>query len=259
MFPLFQSEKNKTENSKDVCILCFSSSVDEDLSKFQISRKQRKIFCHIPKKEEGTVGELVIRCPAPVPFHSLSEWDVGLDDLARILGSMYRTKDDQQLKCTRQRGSPFLDLKESISMIFNGFMRESKEKTLFRKLLYTNAGRVLQSNDCELWKHSFLSPLFPRESTKGCFEILQTVQQFRPEGTSSFPLLQQDMNPFALLANHLISDCPSLAEPECAFCHSKPVEPLKKCLGCKKVFYCRKECQTKHWRDHKAYCRQHKT
>ena len=43
-----------------------------------------------------------------------------------------------------------------------------QEKALFRKLLYTNAGRVLQSNDCELWKHSFLSPLFPRESTKGC-------------------------------------------------------------------------------------------
>lgn len=44
-----------------------------------------------------------------------------------------------------------------------------QEKALFRKLLYTNARRVLQSNDCELWKHSFLSPLFPRESTKGCF------------------------------------------------------------------------------------------
>ncbi|XP_044174005.1 uncharacterized protein LOC114974698 [Acropora millepora] len=345
-----ESERNKTDNSKNTCILCFSCSVDANLSKFQISRKQGKIFCHIPKKEEGTVGELVIRCPAPVPFHSLSEWDVGLDDTATILGSMYRTKDDQQLKCTRQSGPPFFDLRESISMIFNGFMRESKtartiycidergvieqpyqtpddmankkgfvvkvqkiykwknlpvakvlffdcqqfsekfrdvltaeetmraflseawfsrverilaseqEKALFRKLLYTNAGRVLQSNDCELWKHSFLSPLFPRESTKGCFEIMQTVQQFLPEGTSSFPehLLQQDMNPSALLANHQ-SDSPSLAELECAFCHSKPVEPLKKCLGCKKVFYCRKECQTKHWRDHKAYCRQHKT
>ncbi|XP_067033885.1 uncharacterized protein [Acropora muricata] len=345
-----ESERNKTENSKNTCNLCFSCSVDANLSKFQISRKQGKIFCHIPKKEEGTVGELVIRCPAPVPFHSLSEWDVGLDDTATILGSMYRTKDDQQLKCTRQSGPPFFDLRESISMIFNGFMRESKtartiycidergvieqpyqtpddmankkgfvvkvqkiykwknlpvakvlffdcqqfsekfrdvltaeetmraflaeawfsrverivasqqEKALFRKLLYTNAGRVLQSNDCELWKHSFLSPLFPRESTKGSFEIMQTVQQFLPEGTSSFPehLLQQDMNPSALLANHQ-SDSPSLAELECAFCHSKPVEPLKKCLGCKKVFYCRKECQTKHWRDHKAYCRQHKT
>ena len=79
---LFQSETNKTENSKYACILCFSCSVDANLSKFQISRKQGKILCHIPKKEEGTVGELVIRCPAPVPFHSLSEWDVGLNDSA---------------------------------------------------------------------------------------------------------------------------------------------------------------------------------
>ena len=44
----------------------------------------------------------------------------------RILGSMYRTKDDLQLKRTRQSGPPFFDLRESISMIFNGFMRESK-------------------------------------------------------------------------------------------------------------------------------------
>ena len=64
-------------------MLCFSSSVDANSSKFQISRKQGKIFCHIPKKEEGTVGELVIRCPAPVPFHSSSVWDVGFDDSAQ--------------------------------------------------------------------------------------------------------------------------------------------------------------------------------
>ena len=82
LFSLFQSERNETGNSKDTCTLCFSCSVDANLSKFQISRKQGKIFCHIPKKEEGTVAELVIRCPGPVPFHSLSEWDVGLVDSA---------------------------------------------------------------------------------------------------------------------------------------------------------------------------------
>ena len=79
---LFQSERNKTENSKYAYILCFSSSVDANLSNFQTSRKQGKIFYHIPKKEEGTVGELVIICPASVPFHCLSKWDVGLDDSA---------------------------------------------------------------------------------------------------------------------------------------------------------------------------------
>ena len=46
---------------------------------------------------------------------------------------MYRTMDDQLLKCTRQSGPPFFDLRESISMIFNGFMRESKvcERKIF--------------------------------------------------------------------------------------------------------------------------------
>ena len=44
----------------------------------------------------------------------------------RILSNMYRTTDDLLLKCTRQSGPPFFDLRESISMIFNGFMRESK-------------------------------------------------------------------------------------------------------------------------------------
>ena len=44
----------------------------------------------------------------------------------RILGSMYRTKDDLRLKSTKQSGPPFFDLRESISIIFNGFIRESK-------------------------------------------------------------------------------------------------------------------------------------
>ena len=39
---------------------------------------------------------------------------------------MYRTKDDVQLKSTKQSGPPFFDLRESISIIFNGFIRESK-------------------------------------------------------------------------------------------------------------------------------------
>ena len=44
----------------------------------------------------------------------------------RILGSMFRTKEDLQLKCARKSGPPFFDLRESISKIFNVFMRESK-------------------------------------------------------------------------------------------------------------------------------------
>lgn len=41
----------------------------------------------------------------------------------------------------------------------------SQEKSLFRKLLYTNAARVTQDNGSDVWKDSFVCPLFPRERT----------------------------------------------------------------------------------------------
>ena len=46
---------------------------------------------------------------------------------------------------------------------------------------------------------------------------------------------------------------PPLREPECAFCHSKTSD-LKRCLGCKKVFYCDKKCQKQHRWEHKPEC-----
>ena len=44
-----------------------------------------------------------------------------------------------------------------------------------------------------------------------------------------------------------------LREPECASCHSK-TENLKRCSGCKRVFYCSKTCQKNHWKEHKPDC-----
>ncbi|XP_068748432.1 uncharacterized protein [Montipora capricornis] len=251
----FEEDEGKRKKTKETCIMSFSCSVDGNSSKFQISRKQGKIFCHLPKAEEGTVGELVIQCPAPVPFHALPLWDVGPSDSVTVFGRMFRTKSDQELKSNRQGGPPFFDLRESITHIIHGHMKESKvartiycidergviekpyqtpddmaakkgfvvkvqeiykwkklpvakvlfhdcqrfaerfcnvqsaektmiafmsvawfsrverivadqqEKTLLRKLLYTNAARVPQSNDSDLWKSSFLAPLFPREKT----------------------------------------------------------------------------------------------
>ena len=63
----------------------FSCSVDENLSKFQISRKQGKVICNIPKREDGTVGELVIQKPALVPFHALPLWNAYLQDVRRYV------------------------------------------------------------------------------------------------------------------------------------------------------------------------------
>jgi len=62
----------------------FSCSVDEKSSKFQISRTRGKVLCDIPKREDGTVGELVLQNPAPVPFHGLIAWDAKLHDIRYV-------------------------------------------------------------------------------------------------------------------------------------------------------------------------------
>jgi len=45
----------------------------------------------------------------------------------------------------------------------------------------------------------------------------------------------------------------------CAMCHKKrdtAVDmPLMKCTGCRNAFYCSRECQRLHWKDHKPICR----
>ena len=41
-----------------------------------------------------------------------------------------------------------------------------QEKILFRKMLYINAARVSQDGGSVVWKNSFISPLFPRESIR---------------------------------------------------------------------------------------------
>ena len=38
-----------------------------------------------------------------------------------------------------------------------------QEKTLIRKMLYTNAARIPQEAESDVWKSSFISLLFPRE------------------------------------------------------------------------------------------------
>ncbi|XP_031572249.1 uncharacterized protein LOC116306350 isoform X2 [Actinia tenebrosa] len=108
------------------CTIYFSCSVNEKSSKFQISRKQGKIVCVMPKREDGTVGERVIQNIAPVPFHALEIWDSGFDDTVIICGHMFGTELDMKLKSERKSGDAFFDLRESISKILQGHVEEPK-------------------------------------------------------------------------------------------------------------------------------------
>ncbi len=44
-----------------------------------------------------------------------------------------------------------------------------------------------------------------------------------------------------------------MRQPTCALCGSA-TEKLLSCKKCRKVKYCGKECQTKHWKEHKTVC-----
>ena len=46
----------------------------------------------------------------------------------------------------------------------------------------------------------------------------------------------------------------SMMKSECSFC-SKVSHPLKKCLQCGGAWYCSRECQTKHWPEHRSSCK----
>ena len=42
----------------------------------------------------------------------------------------------------------------------------------------------------------------------------------------------------------------------CSFCGVLGSEKMRKCKGCKTVFYCGKECQKQHWDElHKVACK----
>ena len=44
-------------------------------------------------------------------------------------------------------------------------------------------------------------------------------------------------------------------EDDCGACPACARVAKTKCTGCKKVFYCGRECQKKHWKQHKFDCK----
>lgn len=41
---------------------------------------------------------------------------------------------------------------------------------------------------------------------------------------------------------------------ECGFCHDN-LKPISKCSRCLNIKYCGRECQLKHWPEHKPFCK----
>lgn len=50
----------------------------------------------------------------------------------------------------------------------------------------------------------------------------------------------------------LVIDCIPLLK--CEFCRKSSIKTMPACSACKMTYYCNKECQTKHWADHKKEC-----
>ncbi|CAA7260743.1 unnamed protein product [Cyclocybe aegerita] len=50
-----------------------------------------------------------------------------------------------------------------------------------------------------------------------------------------------------------MASSPSDTRSTCAFCHNAG-DDLKRCGGCRSVYYCSKECQLSHWKKHKPGC-----
>jgi len=135
-------------------------------------------------------------------------------------------------------------------------------------MLYTNAARVTQSGS-DVWTDSFITLLFPRESTLDLFSDVQETageRKFKTKGFPRNPLASSETSCYSdeALPEDSFSECsadvidppqyaPPLRDPECAFCHSK-TGTLKRCLGCKEVSYCNTKCQKRHWKKHKPDC-----
>ncbi|XP_027036472.1 uncharacterized protein LOC113665018 [Pocillopora damicornis] len=142
----------------------------------------------------------------------------------------------------------------------NRLVAGQEEKVLFRKMMYTNAARVPQDGGYAVWKNSYISLLFPRESIKSMAAalamegpLLSSAEPGHMDESSSLEGRSVSsehsagfLDPFQGLASHM--------DQECAFYHSKSGN-LKRCLGCKNVLYCGKTCQKEHWKKHKTECR----
>ena len=95
-------------------------------------------------------------------------------------------------------------------------------------------------------------------------DFVRDVHQSEKDMLSLFtscPWLDISTTPNATAASASLSSSFRSARPktleyhtECSYCGTKSSK-LKKCTRCKRTSYCGKQCQTKHWKDHKSVCK----
>ena len=146
---------------------------------------------------------------------------------------------------------------------------ESQFKSIKQALLYFKNSTRKNLNNSEipfvvanssLWKyfhHALIHPLYPNtqlQHVKAEVEIFLTLAaEKRGESFHTFTSETHEKKSFSTN-----TELPSPPHEECANC--KKTHPnLKKCGACGKVQYCCKECQRKHWKEHKSNCKRSST
>ena len=76
------------------------------------------------------------------------------------------------------------------------------------------------------------------------------LQHWSAHKTSCYKSKFQQLTSSAKSVGEITSD----NTPQCAFCKAKLREHNKKCSSCNSVEYCSKNCQKKHWNEHKNIC-----
>ena len=146
---------------------------------------------------------------------------------------------------------------------------ESQFKCIKQALLYfKNSTRKHLNNskihfdvaEPSLWKyfhHALIHPLYPNtqlQHVKAEVEMFLTLAaEKRGESFHTFTSEPHERKSFSTN-----TELPSPPHEECTNC--KKTHPnLKKCGACGKVQYCCKECQRKHWKEHKSNCKRSST
>ena len=166
-----------------------------------------------------------------------------------------------------------LDLLKKTFTFFESQTRESKQES---KRRYGQFTKVEKQQIKYHFKRAVIYPLYPDPDVKR--QELQLLKKKLKEdlalqaaGKPSYNLAtstnitgtctdhitrmqQGEQDRVSTKQGHFNSTAEEEAVPRCSFC-DKASAKLRKCTNCRATQYCGKECQTKHWKEHKEVCR----